>query len=250
MMSGIFNLSKNGKRLVVIMFSISVITVIAAYLYYEQANRLEDPRAIPIARMYERYNKHIYNNDFYKVIAVLDSMEAAYGQIDHYQESYEIGVICTDRAAAYLTMALYNTADQAEKAGYLAIADRNLNRSLDYYEKFELKFKDMDAPALIAAISADFSFLTEKREKIIGKRAGIIETAVQEINRRKSVAYTNLGIVKRHQLDTESAIECYQMALELWPENHSAKSNLNVLLGGEPLRRNFIQKLFPPDKDQ
>ena len=64
-----------------------------------------------------------------------------------------------------------------------------------------------------------------------------------------AVTYTNLGIVKRHQMDLEGAIVYYQKAIDLWENNHSAKSNLNVLLGGEPLKQNIIQKLFPPKKE-
>ncbi len=248
-MSGIFKLNKKSKRLILIMFIISVIILISAYFYYESVNRLEDPRVIPITEMYKQYNQYVADNEFYNVITTLDSMENAYRQIEHYRDSYEIGVICTDRAAAYLTMALYNTDDTAEKEGYLNIAYNNLVTSIEYYDKWESVYMDMDTDSITSAIRGDFNDVTEKRDKIIIKRVSAIEKALSEINRRRSVTYTNLGIVKRHQMDPEGAVSYYQKAIDLWDNNFTAKSNLNVLLGGEPLKQNFIQKLFPPKKD-
>ena len=249
-MKEIFSLTRKTKRLIVIMFIITAITLIAAYFYYERINRLEDPRTVAITEMYIQYNQYVSENDFYNVIAILDTMEQAYKQIDHYRDSFEIGVIYTDRAAAYLTMALYNTEDEKEKAAYLNIADANLATSLEYYKKWESVYKNRDRVSISEMIRKDFPDNFDRRDKIIEKRAGTIEKALSEMNQRKSVTYTNLGIVKRHQGDLELAVKYYQEAIDLWENNISAKSNLNVLLGGEPIKQNFIQKLFPPEKDK
>ena len=248
-MKGIFTLTAKSKRLILIMFGISVIIVISAFFYYSGINQLKDPRVLPVIEMYKQYNNYVNENDFDNVLSVLESMEYAYKQIAHYKDSFELGVIYTDRAAAYLTMALYNSDDDTEKELFLNTAYENLGISLEYYDKWESHYKDMDRAALTFAISNDFTNITEKREQIINNRVKEIEKALLELDRRRSVTYTNLGIVKRHQVDLEGAIVYYNKAIELWENNNSAKSNLNVLLGGEPIKQNFIQKIFPPKKE-
>jgi len=48
----------------------------------------------------------------------------------------------------------------------------------------------------------------------------------------------------------DSAFVYYQDALSLWKDNRTAESNLSVLLGGEPVKPNLIESLFPPDKNK
>ncbi|MCK5760725.1 MAG: hypothetical protein KAH33_05495, partial [Candidatus Delongbacteria bacterium] len=79
-------------------------------------------------------------------------------------------------------------------------------------------------------------------------RIALIQFALQEMSRRYSVTYTNLGIVMRHKLLQDSSIVYYKKALDLWEDNHTAKSNLNVLMGEKPIKRGFIEKMFPPER--
>ena len=248
MFRNIFNLKSSSKRLILIMVIISFISLIIAYFYYDSLNKADDPRVRHIDKFYKNYQKYVRENDFYNVLAVLDSIEYEYNRIEHYRDSYEIGVIYTNKAAVYVTMALYDTQDEQEKAGFLIIAEELLNKSLEYFNKWESKYKGLNRIEIQEIVAEEFSNIGNNKEKIIKKRTDEIELAVSEINRRLSVAYTNIGIVKRHQMKQQEAIEYYKKAIELWDDNYSAKSNLNVLLGGEPIKRSFLQKLFPPKK--
>jgi len=248
MLKEIFNLRSSTKRLIFIMVIISVISLIIAYFYYDNLNKAGDPRIRHIDKLYQDYQKYVRENDFYNVLAVLDSIEFEYNRIEHYRDSYEIGVIYTNKAAVYLTMALYDTQDEQEKAGFLNIAEELLNKSLEYFNKWESKYKGLNRKEIREIVADEFSDIEDNRNKIIKKRTDEIELAVSEINRRLSVAYTNIGIVKRHQIKQQEAIEYYKKAIDLWNDNYTAKSNLNVLLGGEPIKRSFLQKLFPPKK--
>ncbi|MBU4487117.1 MAG: hypothetical protein KKD38_09340, partial [Candidatus Delongbacteria bacterium] len=98
-------------------------------------------------------------------------------------------------------------------------------------------------------VTADFSDISsDYKDKIIEKRISDIRLALQEIDKRYSVTYTNLGIIMRHKLQQDSAMIYYKKALDLWEDNHFAKSNLNVLMGEKPLKRGVIEKLFPPER--
>jgi tetratricopeptide (TPR) repeat protein len=81
-------------------------------------------------------------------------------------------------------------------------------------------------------------------ERIIEKRVDDILASKIETKRRLSVSHTNLGIVFRYEEDLEAAKEQYEKAIELWPENHVAKDNLNRLLGLPAEKRSIIRELF------
>ena len=248
MLKEIFNIRSSSKKLILIMVVFSIICLIIAYFYYHSLNKAGDPRIRHIDKLYQNYQKYVRENDFYNVLTVLDSIEYEYSRIEHYRDSYEMGVIYTNKAAVYLTMALYDTQYEQEKAGFLFIAEELLNKSLEYFNKWESKYKGLNRIEIREIIANEFSDIEDNRNKIIKKRTDEIELAVSEINRRLSVAYTNIGIIKRHQMKQQEAIEYYKKAIELWNDNYTAKSNLNVLLGGEPIKRSFLQKLFPPKK--
>jgi hypothetical protein len=85
-------------------------------------------------------------------------------------------------------------------------------------------------------------------DRIISGRIRNIKLAQVETPRRLSVSLTNKGAVYRYILIPDSAVAYYKEALELWPGNITAKSNLSVLMGGQPVEPTFIEKLFPPDR--
>jgi hypothetical protein len=51
-------------------------------------------------------------------------------------------------------------------------------------------------------------------------------------------------------LKQDSALSYYEKALSLWKDNRTARSNMSVLMGGEPLEPKLIEALFPPDKNK
>ena len=180
---------------------------------------------------------------------MLDSMDVEYGKISHYSNSFERGVLYTDKAAVYLSMALYQARDDAEKIKFLDISEKNLNISLEYYKNWEKEYSSFDEVLLKEKVTSDFSDInSDNRENIIEKRIALIQFALQEMSRRYSVTYTNFGIVMRHKLLQDSSIVFYKKALDLWEDNHTAKSNLNVLMGEQPIKRGFIEKMFPPER--
>lgn len=249
MIKNIFKLSRNAYKLIITMVVISLIAIATAIIYYGNINKSEDPRAIHIRELYKKYTLFVEKNDFDNAVATLDSMENEYKKIDHYKDSFEIGVIITNKAAIYLTLALYHSQEEIEKQSNLNIAEKLLNTSLNYYNRWKNKYKKLSKIELLDLIELEFSDIKEHRGAVIKKRVNDINKALNEINRRFSVTYTNLGIIKRHQKCFENAIEYYKKAIKLWGENFTAKNNLRVLLGKEPQKRGFIEKMFPKDRN-
>jgi len=243
-------LSPSSKKLIVIMFFITLIGVVIAYKYYGYINDIEDPRILHIKKMHLRYNQAITENNSDKAISLLDSMDTEYAKIPHYENSFERGVLSTDKAAIYLSIALYQARDEIEKSKYLNLSEAFLDSSIHFYDKWNKEYSDLDDAMFMDKISNDFSDVeSEHKTDIIGKRMIDLDFALREINRRYSVVYTNLGIVMRHKLLQDSSIVYYKKALDLWEDNHTAKSNLNVLMGEKPIKRNFIEKMFPPERE-
>ncbi len=248
-MKNIIKLSKNSYKLIAIMIAISIIAIITAKIYYGNINKSEDPRTIHIRELYKKYTLFVKKNDFDNAVVTLDKIEIEYKKIEHYKKSFEIGVIYTNRAALYLTLALYHSPEEIEKQSNLNISEKLLNTSLIYYKEWENKYKNLSKPELSKLIINDFEDIKKNKNVIIKKRVEDIKLAINEINRRTSVTYTNLGIVKRHQKKFKEAIEYYQNAIKLWKENFTAKNNLRVLLGKEPQKRGLIEKMFPKDRN-
>lgn len=231
------------------MIVISIIALVIAKVYYGNINKAEDPRTIHIKYLYKKYTISVEKNEFDNAIVLLDSIEIEYKKIKHYEESYEIGVILTDKAALYITLALYNSPDSIEKQSNLKISEEFLNISLNYYKMWDNKYRDLTDIELLNIIELEFQDIIDNRDNIINKRVKDIKLALNELDRRISVTYTNLGIVKRHQYKIEEAIAYYKKAIELWEDNFTARNNLAVLLGNEPVKRSFLERMFPKKRN-
>jgi hypothetical protein len=85
-------------------------------------------------------------------------------------------------------------------------------------------------------------------KKILARRIKNITDARIETPRRLSVSLSNKGTLYRHMLKPDSSLICFREALSLWKDNRIANSNLNVLMGGDPVKPTIIESLFPPDK--
>ena len=227
------------------MVVISVIAVTIAIIYYGNINRAVDPRTVHIRELHKKYTLFVEKNDFGNAIETLDIIEKEYKKIGHYQGSYEIGVIYTNKAAILLTLALYHSPDEIEKESNLNVSEKLLNTGLDYYKKWKNKYEELAQVEIRNLVEDEFQNITKHRVAIIKRRVKNINLALNEMDRRLSVAYTNLGIIKRHTKKFEEAIEFYKKAIKLWEDNLTAENNLRVLLGKEPKKRNFLQKMFP-----
>lgn len=252
---------KRIRTLIIVMGVLVSIGFLIAYKYYESVNKSIDPRAVPARVLYKSYNSLAQNNDFEGVFMLLDTIEEVYMNIPHYKESYEIGVLYNDRAAVYLTMAMYKDSIYINSAYYrrltsdslLSLAKTAVEKSISMYENWRNQFENLTYTDISQKILKDFNIglegYSEKEKEIyLNKRIEEIESAQVEIQRRLSVSYTNLGIIHRNLEDYEMAAAQYIKAIELWEDNLVAENNLNKLLGKPLKKQNFIRRLFPPSK--
>jgi tetratricopeptide (TPR) repeat protein len=251
--------NKNKRALILAMTALSFIVIVFSYFYYKGLNESKDPRVKEARELYEKYNVYASQNDFENVFALLDSVEYIYSGIEHYKESFEVGVLYNNRAATYLMMAIYDFKPERfsllSKDSLLKLSQHAVFESISIYENWLKTYTGKNQEQLKDMLKKDFLIGLEayndiQKDKFINSRIKEIETAQYETERRLSVAYTNLGIAYRHFEDYENAINNYQKAIELWDQNLSAENNLNILLGKPLKKRNLIQKLFPPKRDE
>jgi tetratricopeptide (TPR) repeat protein len=162
--------------------------------------------------------------------------------------------VFNNRASIYISKAIYETFDPLNKRFYLDTALLHIQKCINHYSNWIDRFGNLSKEALDSSIQLYFSntdeaFLGKNVENIAQKRVKDLVLAQKETPRRLSVAYTNLGIIQRHQLKQKDAIESYLKAISLWKDNPSALSNLNVLYGKPPKDRSILKKLFPPNKN-
>lgn len=251
----VFIKNKSTRALILIMSAL-VITAIAVFSkYYKNLNSSVDPRIVNARTLYEKYNAYAQVNNFDSLFYLMDTIESIYGAVSHYSNSYEVGVLYNNRAAAYLTMAVYDqNIDSLKKDSILNLAEHNTTKSISIYENWikiyegleEIKISSQIAPGFLADLE---NYNEKEKSNFLNTRVKEIAEAQVEIARRLSVSYTNLGVVYRHREDYETAASYYQKAIELWDRNLTAENNLNIILGKPLKKRTLIQKLFPPAKD-
>ena len=255
--------NKSTRALIMIMIALVFVGIGIASVYYKYYNAQNDPRVVEARKLYEQYNALAQANNFIALFELLDSIEHIYCQYPHYQNSYEVGVLYNNRSAAYLLMALYNDSMQLftvnssllmlSRDSLFVLSEITGNRSKAIYEKWLQKYGSKQEKEIKLLLKDDFTVGLENFEKsdinkFMKRRVEEILNAQLETKRRLSVSYTNLGIIHRHRDEYKAAIESYKKAMELWDRNLTAENNLNVLLGRPTKKRNFIQKMFPPEK--
>jgi tetratricopeptide (TPR) repeat protein len=258
------HITNNPKRaLMIIMGALVLIGFGIANLYYNFDNSSVDPRIVEARELYSRYDIYAEENDFKAVFSLLDSIEPIYNSIEHYRNSFEVGVLDNNRAAAYLSMAIYFDSNSLSLDGkttlskdtLLILSEKAVMQSIYIYENWLEKYADKEEAELEIELKNNFllgleNYTEKEKARFISKRATEILDAQLETTRRLSVAYTNLGIIKRHQTNYKEAIECYQKAMELWDRNLAAENNLNKLLDRPLKKQNMLEKIFPPEKDK
>jgi tetratricopeptide (TPR) repeat protein len=256
-----------GKRrsigwMVVVMLIIVMIGILIARSYYGNVNRSVDPRIVQARELYSGYDTYARTGNYYNIFALLDSIEQIYKSTAHYRESFELGVMDNNRAAALITVALYadsipissNPWSEWPGDSIISLAEAYVNQAIAIYNNWNNQYVSKSKQQIQTMIESGFMVGLEKvepdlRNKYLEARVREIEKAVLENNRRLSVCYTNLGLTSRYQGKYEDAVEHYKRALELWDRNLDAENNLNKLLNRPVRKRNIIQKLFPPKKD-
>jgi tetratricopeptide (TPR) repeat protein len=246
--------SKPARTLIVIMGVLVLVAIVISRNYYRDQEASVDPRIKPARELYENYNSFAASNQFDSVFHLMDTIESIYTSTDHYTTSFELGVLYNNRAAAWLTLGIFGEYyEDWERDSLVAMADTAVRRSMRIYETWKDNFGNLDQLQIRQTISDDFSsglesYSSEERKKFLENRVAEIAEAQAELDRRLSVSYTNLGIVYRHKEIYDSAALCYEKALELWDRNLTAENNLNSLLGRPQKKRNFIERMFPPER--
>ncbi|MEX0982644.1 MAG: tetratricopeptide repeat protein [Bacteroidales bacterium] len=247
-------ISKPARTLIITMGVLVIIAIVISRKYYRDQEASVDPRIKPARELYEEYNNFAALNQFDSVFQLMDTIESIYTSTNHYASSFELGVIYNNRAAAWLTLGIFGEYyDDWERDSLVARAETAVRKSMRIYENWKENFGDLDELQIKQTIIGDFTsglegYSTEVREKFLESRIDEITEAQAELDRRMSVSFTNLGIVYRHREVYDSAAICYQKALELWDRNLTAENNLNSLLGRPQKKRNFIERLFPPER--
>jgi len=252
---GIFKITRETKIILIFLVCISGLGFSIAYFYYNGINRSEDPRVLETKYMFIKFDKLMAAKNYEQTFRLLDSIETILLKVPGYSESYERGIVFNNRASVYISMALYGPCDSAEKQHLLKLAENNLLEGINHYQKWIDTMGKLSKDQILMAIKPDFqesdaAFAGKNYQKILKKRVKDLVMAQKETPRRLSVAYTNLGIIQRHQYLQNKAIESYIKAITLWKDNYTARNNLNVLFGKPPKDRSIINKLFPPDKNK
>lgn len=247
--------SNNKRAFILAMTALSFTVIVFAYFYYKNKNSVADPRVKQARKLYEKYNDYAINGDVTKIFNLLDSVEYIYSQVDHFKNSFEVGVLYNNRCATYLTMALYNSYADYQKDSLLNLSNKNVLKSIDIYQSWLDKYQNLNEEDIRSQVLINYyngleNYSDKQKNGFLKNRINEIETAQYETKRRLSVAYTNLGIIYRHKQNYEEAINNYQKAIQLWEQNLTAENNLRILLGKPLKKRSLIQKLFPPKQKE
>lgn len=246
---------KRVRKLVVIMSILTLFAVLFTWQYYSGVNRSVDPRVKEARNLYEKYNSFASAGSFDSVFALMDTIESIYGSVEHYRMGYETGVLYNNRAAAGISLFSGTDLSLATAAESMLIeeAEKNVKISISCYEDWQKMFSTTVEEAIENQIRESFldgleSYSPKEQEKFLQQRIREISEALNENPRRLSVAYTNLGLIKRYQQKYDTAVLFYQKALELWNRNLSAENNMNILLNRPVKKRTTLEKIFPPKK--
>jgi tetratricopeptide (TPR) repeat protein len=249
----IFKMNKTTRVLVLVMSTLVVLTLIGVSYYYKYENQSTDPRVFKAIEMYKGYNELAKSSNYQGVLLLMDSIENIYSNYSYYKESYEIGILYNNRAAAYLAMALLPQNLNEIKDSLLNLSKVNVLISIEIYSNWLSVWEHKNYEEIKINISAYFSpndsaFHGKNVNRYLNKRTKGIVEAQLEIYRRLSVSHTNLGMVYRHKEQFDDAAKEYFKALEYWPDNLAAENNLNILLN-QPLKKpSIIRTFFPKER--
>lgn len=252
----LFKITRGTKVILSITFAVSALTVIFAVCYYRSVNRSEDPRIYNARKILTLFDSKGNKMSVVEAFNYLDSAFIIFDTLPDYKNSFEKGIIYNNKCSVLLMKALYDsTISENEKSTLLKLSLKYCDSSIAVYKGWikewgtlsEKEIREMIVPGMKENREA---FEGLSFDKILNRRITNIMTAQIETPRRLSVSSTNKGTIYRHMMLADSALYYYQNALSLWKDNRTAESNLSVLLGGEPVKPNLIESLFPPDKNK
>ncbi len=239
-----------------ITFAVSALTIIFAVIYYRTVNRSEDPRIYNARKLLALFDSKGNTLSYVEAFNYLDSAFIAFDTLPDYKYSFEKGIVYNNKCSVLLMKALYDsTISENEKSTLLSLSLRYCDSSITVYKGWIKEWEELSEKEIREKIIPLMSknpeiFSGLNFDKISNRRVRNLVTAQIETPRRLSVSFTNKGTIFRHMMLPDSALYYYQNALSLWKENRTAESNLSVLMGGEPVKPNIIESLFPPDKNK
>lgn len=247
--------NKTPRALIRAMVALVFVSLGIAWVYYRGINRWVDPRIKDARLLYEKYNGFAQSERYDSVFWLMDTIERIYNTVPHYRMGYETGVLYNNRAAAYLSIFLHPDKQMIaeDTTSLLQKAECMVRQSITLYDRWLATYAEIGESEIYRIAAENFSegleaYDADQQEGFLDRRIKEITEALEENPRRLSVSYTNLGTIKRHQMDYDSAVIYYTRAMELWDQNLTAENNLNILLNRPLKKRNLIQKLFPPEK--
>jgi tetratricopeptide (TPR) repeat protein len=249
------------RTLILVSVAIVVVAVLIARSYYRNVNSAVDPRIVEARELYSGYDRVARSGDFNQVFDLLSRIEKVYQSVPQYRDAFELGVIENNRAAAVITIALYQDSIPAQKDplfglepdSILSLARYHVLRAIQIYEAWNQTYEGLSPAEISLIIRPGFtdglsSYPQEQIDRFIERRTKEILESTDENDRRLSVCHSNLGVIYRLEGTYRKAVEQYELALALWDRNLDAENNLNKLLNRPVKERNIIQKLFPPEK--
>ncbi len=253
-LTDLFIITKSTRVVISITLGICGTAILVAALYYRNLNRSDDPRLVPVRELILKSEALANGRKAPEAYLLLDSALQLLKAVPGYERSYEAGFIYNNACSAWLLSALYDsTLAVSEKNQMLLTARTFADSSLRIYRDWLLEWDSLSDDQIRGKITPlfnpeDSAFEGRNFDNILKKRIKDIRSAQIETPRRLSVGLTNLGTIQRHLNQPDSALISFAEALNLWSDNRTAKSNLNVLNGGDPIKPSLIKSLFPPDK--
>lgn len=256
---------RSPRTLILVMTVVVLVGILTARVYYSGINKKVDPRIIPAREAYQIFNQKAQQSDFEGVLEILDSISAIYESIPCYSKSYETGVIHINRAAVFITVGLHLDSlkvnhslgfmSNLTRKGLLDLAENEILEGIGIYTNWNKDYLIASSEEMRQLLGKTFfsgleNYQEKERAAFFEARIKELETAQWENDRRLSVAYTNLGIIYFNRDDFQEAAEHFNKALELWEDNLNAENNLNSMLGRPLRKKNFIQKMFPKNKNE
>lgn len=247
---------KSGSEFSKILLTVIIVALLsfAGYFIYLLTDKKYDDYRVRTARiLLKQFDKSMQKADFERCLKLLDSAYNIYSDLPDYQNSFEKGIILNNKGSVYLTMALYFTEDSIIKLNYFNYASDYFDSAIKVYENWLTVFTNINNKDLMEMLTKNYTenipgIKKNRLKKMISRRTKEIHQARIETPRRISVCWSNKGIIMRHTNKPESAIRYYKKAIELWPDNLTAKNNLNTMLGLPPEKIPFLKRIFPPER--
>ena len=228
--------------------------LIFSYYYYSNINSSIDPRLVETQEVLAHFDKINKLDSPFVALNLMNNLEKKLNNIELYKNSYEIGVVYNNKASVYLLLAVYNEEYKNMKDSLFNMALIDFKKAKNIYNNWIEWKKNTNESDLKEYLNKQYNkdiklFAEKDINEVIEQRIKDLDLAEIETPRRLSVVYSNIAVIKRHTNNLDDAIAYYSKSLELWPKNHEAKNNLNVLCGKKREEQSVINKMFPSKRD-